>query len=66
MRDDHVAAAQPAAVTATSLPATPRSAPHAITTTIAAHSRDSAMPFAWLDLDLLDKNIRAVVGRCRQ
>ena len=24
-----------------------------------------AMPFAWLDLDLLDKNIRAVVGRSR-
>ena len=43
MRDDHVAAAQPATATATSLPSDSHEAPpRAITATIAAHSRGSA------------------------
>ena len=63
MRDESSPQAQPATVTAPSAPASPRPA----TTRDYAYYRRAfagrAMPFAWLDLDALDENIRAIIGR---
>lgn len=65
MRDDSSRQHQPVTVTAAPQPATPRSA--------AARDYDyyrrafagHTLPFAWLDLNVLDENVRAVLGRAR-
>src|SRR6185312_5257956 len=63
MRDESSPQAQPATIAAPTAPARPRPA----TTRDYAYYRQAfaghAMPFAWLDLDALDENIRAIIGR---
>ena len=63
MRDETSSQPQPSVVAAPTAPASPRPAP----TRDYAYYRQvfagRTMPFAWLDLDALDENIRAIIGR---
>lgn len=63
MRDDSPPQAQPAAIAAPTAPASPRATPVRNYAYYRQAFAGRAMPFAWLDLDALDENIRAIIGR---
>ncbi|HET9979783.1 MAG TPA: amino acid deaminase/aldolase [Ktedonobacterales bacterium] len=63
MRDESSPQAQPAAAVAPTAPARPRPASVRDYAYYRQAFAGRAMPFAWLDLDALDENIRAIIGR---
>ena len=63
MRDETSLQAQPAAAVAPTAPASPRPASVRDYAYYRQAFAGRAMPFAWLDLDALDENIRAIIGR---